>query len=129
MLSLGLKFVINQKDMCSILTTVYTPSHIDVGVLRQKLREKSIIIYEGKGYFKNHVFQVGNIGDLSFTDIQYFLNSLKKVLDSFKPIGELLPVIEQIRMLGVVGIDSQTRKSIPEIEKTSANLLTLKATL
>ena len=129
MLSLGLKFVINQKDMCSILTTVYTPSHIDVGVLRQKLREKSIIIYEGKGYFKNHVFQVGNIGDLSFTDIQYFLNSLKKVLDSFKPIGELLPVIEQIRMLGVVGIDSQIRKSIPEIEKTSANLLTLKATL
>ena len=124
MLSLGLKFVINQKDMCSILTTVYTPSHIDVGVLRQKLREKSIIIYEGKGYFKNHVFQVGNIGDLSFTDIQYFLNSLKKVLDSFKPIGELLPVIEQIRMLGVVGIDSQIRKSIPEIEKTSANLLT-----
>ena len=129
MLRLGLKFVINQKDMCSILTTVYTPSHIDVGVLRQKLREKSIIIYEGKGYFKNHVFQVGNIGDLSFTDIQYFLNSLKKVLDSFKPIRELLPVIEQIKMLGVVGIDSQIQKSIPEIEKTSANLLTLKATL
>jgi len=50
-------------------------------------------------------------------------------LDSFKPIGELLPVIEQIRMLGVVGIDSQIRKSIPKIEKTSANLLTLKATL
>ena len=93
------------------------------------IRRKVIIIYEGKGYFKNHVFQVGNIGDLSFTDIQYFLNSLKKVLDSFKPIGELLPVIEQIRKLGVVGIDSQIQKSIPEIEKTSANLLTLKATL
>ena len=129
MLSLGLKFVINQKDMCSILTTVYTPSHIDVGVLRQKLREKSIIIYEGKGCFKNRAFQVGNIGDLSFTDIQYFLDSLKKVLDSFKPIGEILPIIELVRMLGVVEISSQIQKSTPEIEKISTNLLTSKATL
>ena len=129
MLSLGLKFVINQKDMCSILTTVYTPSHIDVGVLRQKLREKSIIIYEGKGCFKNRAFQVGNIGDLSFTDIQYFLDSLKKVLDSFKPIGEILPIIELVKMLGVVGVGSQIQKSTPVIKKISTNLLTSKGTL
>jgi 2-aminoethylphosphonate-pyruvate transaminase len=83
MLELGLKFLIDQKDMCSILTTVYIPSHIDVGIFRQKLREKSIIIYEGKGCFKNRVFQVGNIGDLSFDDIQFFLDSLREVLQSF----------------------------------------------
>ena len=129
MLSLGLKFVIKQKDMCSILTTVYTPSYIDVGVLRQKLREKSIIIYEGKGCFKNRAFQVGNIGDLSFTDIQYFLDSLKKVLDSFKPIGEILPIIELVKMLGVVGVGSQIQKSTPVIKKISTNLLTSKRAL
>ncbi len=83
MLELGLKFLIDQKDMCSVLTTVYIPSHIDVGIFRQKLREKSIIIYEGKGCFKNRVFQVGNIGDLSFDDIQFFLDSLREVLQSF----------------------------------------------
>jgi 2-aminoethylphosphonate-pyruvate transaminase len=129
MLSLGLKFVINQKDMCSILTTIYTPSHVDVDVLRQKLREKSIIIYEGKGCFKSRAFQVGNIGDLSFTDIQYFLDSLKKVLDSFKPIGEILPIIEPVKILGIVGVGSQIQKSTPVIKKISTNVLTSKATL
>jgi 2-aminoethylphosphonate-pyruvate transaminase len=129
MLSMGLKFVINQKHMCSILTTVYAPSHIDVGVLSQKLREKSIIIYEGKGCFKNRAFQVGNIGDLSFTDIQYFLDSLKKVLDSFKPIGEILPITELVKMLGVVRVGSQIQKSTPVIKKISTNLLTSKGIL
>lgn len=83
MLELGLKFLIGQKDMCSVLTTVYLPSHIDTDIFRQKLREKSIIIYEGKGCFKNRVFQVGNIGDLSFDDIQFFIDSLREVLQSF----------------------------------------------
>jgi 2-aminoethylphosphonate-pyruvate transaminase len=83
MLELGLKFLIDQKDMCSVLTTVYIPSHINVGVFRKKLREKSIIIYEGKGCFKNKVFQIGNIGELSFDEIQFFLDSLRGVLQSF----------------------------------------------
>ncbi len=82
-LNLGLKFLIDQKDMCSVLTTVRVPSHIDVTIFRNKLREKSIIIYEGKGCFKDKVFQVGNIGELSFDDIQYFLNSVGEILLSF----------------------------------------------
>jgi len=83
MLNLGLKFLIDQKDMCSVLTTVKIPSHIDIDTFRLKLREKSIIIYEGKGCFKNKVFQVGNIGELSFDEIQFFLSSLREVLQSF----------------------------------------------
>lgn len=95
MVSLGLKFLIDQKDMCSVLTTVYIPSHIDVTIFRQKLREKSIIIYEGKGCFKGKVFQVGNIGELSFDDIQYFLDCL----------GELLVSFNQVRIKRHVSID------------------------
>jgi 2-aminoethylphosphonate-pyruvate transaminase len=87
MLDLGLKFLLDQKDMCSVLTTVHIPSHIDVTILRQKLREKSIIIYEGKGCFKNKVFQVGNIGELSYDDIQYFLDSMQLILLSFNRVG------------------------------------------
>ena len=88
MLNLGLKFLIDQKDMCSVLTTVNIPIHIDVGIFRQKLREKSIIIYEGKGCFKNRVFQVGNIGELTFVEIQFFLDSLREVLQTDTPIKE-----------------------------------------
>jgi len=87
MSNLGLEFLISQQDMCSVLTTVLIPPHIDVTIFRNKLREKSIIIYEGKGCFKNKVFQVGNIGELSFNEIQYFLNSIGEVLLSFSQIS------------------------------------------
>lgn len=83
MKKLGLKFLIDENDMCSVLTTVYIPEYIEVGVLRQKLREKKIIIYEGKGKFKNKVFQVGNIGELTLSEIQFFLESLQEILQSF----------------------------------------------
>lgn len=86
MQSLGLEFLIKREDMCSVLTTVYLPLHINIGVLRQKLRNKSIIIYEGKGRFKNQVFQVGNIGELSFGDIRYFLACLGKILRRFETV-------------------------------------------
>ncbi|SQD78833.1 pyridoxal-phosphate-dependent aminotransferase family protein [Moritella yayanosii] len=82
-LDLGLKFLIEQKNMCSILTTVCVPLNINVSVLRKELRDRSIIIYEGKGCFKGKVFQVGNIGELSLYEIDYFLTSLKEILNDF----------------------------------------------
>lgn len=90
----GLKFVIDRLDMCSVLTTVYLPSHINVAVFREKLRQKSIIIYEGKGCFKGKAFQIGNIGELSIDDIQYFLDCLEKILSGIdaKPSRLKLPV-------------------------------------
>ncbi|AGI68598.1 2-aminoethylphosphonate--pyruvate transaminase PhnW [Octadecabacter antarcticus 307] len=77
---LNLEFLIDEADMCSILTTVRVPPSISVRDLRDRLREKSIIIYEGKGCFAGKVFQVGNIGELSDYDIRFFLAALKDVL-------------------------------------------------
>ena len=94
---LNLEFVIDEAEMCSVLTTVWVPASVDVGELRARLREKAIIIYEGKGCFAGKVFQVGNIGELSDGDIQYFLATLKGVLlmlqaeaaDLVAPIGPI----------------------------------------
>lgn len=94
MLKCGLTFLIKEEEMCSMLTTVNIPAHIDVTQFRNRLREKSIIIYEGKGCFRGKVFQVGNIGDLSLDDIQFFIDSLNEVLASFIP---LRPVVAPIR--------------------------------
>ena len=80
MRKLNLEFQIDEADMCSILTTVRVPPSVSVRDLRDRLREKSIIIYEGKGCFAGKVFQVGNIGELTDHDIQYFLRSLRDVL-------------------------------------------------
>lgn len=102
MMDLGLKFLIDEENMCSVLTTVHIPSHIDVTIFRQKLREKSIIIYEGKGCFKNKVFQVGNIGELSFADIQFFLDSLENVLRSFERDKiKRIPIIKHNKLMVV----------------------------
>ena len=83
-MGLGLNFLIDEENMCSVLTTVMVPPHVSVSELRQKFREKSIIIYEGKGHLKDKVFQVGNIGELSFKDMEFFLDSLRKILQSYQ---------------------------------------------
>lgn len=77
---LNLEFLIEEADMCSVLTTIRVPASVSVRSLRDRLREKSIIIYEGKGCFAGKVFQVGNIGELSDYDIRFFLAALKDVL-------------------------------------------------
>jgi 2-aminoethylphosphonate-pyruvate transaminase len=84
MSKIGLSFLLDPKDMCSVLTTVFIPPHISIAHFRQKLREKSIIIYEGKGCFKGRVFQVGNIGELSNKDIRFFLAAQKSALKYFE---------------------------------------------
>jgi len=89
---LDLKFLINKEHMCSVLTTVHIPSDVDVTIFKERLRDKKIIIYDGKGPFKNKVFQVGNIGAITPADIDFFLNSLKEVLQTF----EKTPLIETI---------------------------------
>jgi 2-aminoethylphosphonate-pyruvate transaminase len=77
---LNLDFLVDEADMCSILTTVLIPASVSVHDLRARLRDHSIIIYEGKGCFAGKVFQVGNIGELSDDDIRYFLSTLEDVL-------------------------------------------------
>ena len=113
MSALGLKFLIERKDMCSVLTTVLVPLHINVGGLRQKLREKSIIIYEGKGCFKNKVFQVGNIGELSFDDIQFFLTSLKNILLEFDQ-AEIKPIVSPGREASNINHNQKYREDISD---------------
>jgi 2-aminoethylphosphonate-pyruvate transaminase len=79
---MGLEFLIDEEDMSSVLTTVRIPAHADVTTLRRKLRENSILVYEGKGCFKDKVFQVGNIGELGFGDIRFFLHKLSEALST-----------------------------------------------
>jgi len=102
MLALGLIFLIDQEDMSSVLTTVHCPLHITISAFREKLRDKAIIIYEGKGCFKDKVFQVGNIGELSFNDLQFFLDVLKNILHERKKIEtKMLPLIKAHPLLPV----------------------------
>jgi 2-aminoethylphosphonate-pyruvate transaminase len=72
--------------MSSVLTTVFVPPYIDIDVFRQRLREESIIIYEGKGPLKGRVFQIGNIGELSDMDVVCFLGVLRETLNGLRAV-------------------------------------------
>ena len=95
MRKLNLEFEIDEADMCSILTTVRVPPSVSVRDLRDRLRKKSIIIYEGKGCFTGKVFQVGNIGELSKNDIRYFLSTLRDALVTLQ--AEAADVVAPLR--------------------------------
>jgi len=86
MKGMWLKFLINEKNMCNVLTTILVPEYIKVSTIRKKLKEKFIIIYEWKWVFKDKVFQVWNIGELSISEIEFFLLSLKDILDTSRNI-------------------------------------------
>lgn len=81
---LGLKFLLSEKDMSCVLTTVLLPDFLDIESLKMRLKEKNIVIYSGKGPLKDKVFQVGNIGDISHKMIELFLETLKKSLNELK---------------------------------------------
>jgi 2-aminoethylphosphonate-pyruvate transaminase len=82
MTKLGLRFLLERNQMCSVLTTVHLPSNIEFESLQRELRMKSIIIYEGKGPFKGKMFQVGSIGELTHRDVQVFLRALRDSLQN-----------------------------------------------
>jgi 2-aminoethylphosphonate-pyruvate transaminase len=111
---LNLEFLIEETDMCSILTTVRVPLSVSVRDLRDRLREKSIIIYEGKGCFSGKVFQVGNIGELSDYDIRYFLASLKDVLLTLQAEAADLvaPVRPKVASLVMLPTPSRVRPKV-----------------
>ena len=101
MLKLGLNFLLDQKEMSSVLTNVFIPININFKNFRQKLREEMIIIYDCKGCFKGRFFQVGNIGELSNADIRFFLSVQKEALlnyERYQPV-QAISIIDQIPLL------------------------------
>jgi 2-aminoethylphosphonate-pyruvate transaminase len=78
---IGLKALIDEKYMSAVLTTVVLPPHVSFATLQSRLREKHIIVYNGKKEFENKVFQISNIGEMSNDDINYMLEVLNEIFD------------------------------------------------
>lgn len=93
MKKMNLKFLLKSNDMSSVLTTVFLPRNISFDDFCKKLRERNIIVYNGKGPLLGKVFQVGNIGELNYQTVSYFLQSLRHVL---KELGHLKKPFKKI---------------------------------
>lgn len=77
---IGTKFLIEEKDMSSVLTTLFPPEGFTVKKIMDELRKNNIIVYNGKGPYKDKLFQVANIGDLKDKDINYFIKVFKRII-------------------------------------------------
>lgn len=88
--AMNLKFLIDEKYMSNVLTTVVCPAYTTVAEVQEKLKEKKIIIYAGKGELKEKVFQIANIGEIKKSDIHYLIKNLREI---FRPA--LLPNMEK----------------------------------
>lgn len=87
MKKLGLKFLIEERYMSNMLTTVLSP--FDVNILQAKLKERGYIIYKGKGPLEKKVFQISNIGQITVSEMFAFLEELRNVLDELTGVSEV----------------------------------------
>ena len=79
---LGFTFLLDElgeSAMSSVLTAVMVPNYLSADQLKQKLKERRIVIYNGKGPLEGKVFQVANIGELTKPDLLYFLHTIEKI--------------------------------------------------
>ncbi len=83
MKEMGFEFLLS-KNTSRVVTSVYLPKGMSFIKLQVFLRKKRIIVYNGKGPFKDKIFQVGHIGELSMKDAKYFLASLKEFVEDKK---------------------------------------------
>lgn len=79
--NMGLSFLLDEKNMSSVLTTIKLPNSVEFEKLKSCLRERNIIVYNGKGPLLNKVFQVGNIGSINKDNVEFFLKNLHEVLE------------------------------------------------
>lgn len=66
--------------LSSVLTTLRLPEGMSWTELQEKLRQKNIVMYGGKGPLIKTHFQVSNIGDLSDEDMEYCMTSLRSII-------------------------------------------------
>jgi 2-aminoethylphosphonate-pyruvate transaminase len=77
---IGLTYTDYGIETSHVITCVAMPVGLEFNFLNKSLKEKGIIIYNGKGVLKNKIFQIGHIGALSKSDVTYALKVIKMVV-------------------------------------------------
>ncbi len=100
---LGFEFLIDESEMCSMLTTVKVPEFIRIESLKDNLRQQNIIVYNGKGPLKDKFFQIANIGNIKPKDVDYLLKTLESImapfrLTKFKDVNVISRMIDEKRL-------------------------------
>jgi 2-aminoethylphosphonate-pyruvate transaminase len=67
-----------------VITCVTLPEFLHFATLAARLKEKGIVIYNGKGPLRDKLFQIGHIGALKKEDTLYALHQLDKLMTELR---------------------------------------------
>ncbi len=124
---MGFQFLIDEASMSNTLTTVKLPEFLDITTLQRYLKSKGIIVYNGKGPFKDKVFQVANIGEVNKLDIMIFLDVMKTLIQTLtlqpalvRKTKKILPYAKAEALLPNKSVNMPQQKGLP-FRQLSAN--------
>ena len=81
---LGLSYASYEGATSQVITCVTLPEFLHFATLAARLKEKGIVIYNGKGPLKDKLFQIGHIGALKKEDTLYALHQLDKLMTELR---------------------------------------------
>lgn len=82
LLELGFSFVPENPFLADTLSVARYPEGIDDGAFRKTYAENGVIVAGGLGSMAGKVFRMGHMGNLSFSQVYFALEALKKTLAS-----------------------------------------------
>lgn len=80
--AMGLQFSDYSKNTSKVITCVTLPPSLTFDRLAMQLKQRGIVIYNGKGPLKDKIFQIGHIGALRKQDTPYALKHIKRIYSS-----------------------------------------------
>ncbi len=79
---LGFELLLLPKEMQSnIVTAIKMPEKMNYWQVHDKLKERGITIYSGKGVLDHRKFRVATLGHINEEDVGWFLKNLKKIME------------------------------------------------
>ena len=82
LLEFGFSFVPDDPYLADTLSVVRYPEGVGDEIFRKTLAENGVIVAGGLGHLAGKVFRIGHMGNLSFSQVNFALDALKKTLAS-----------------------------------------------
>jgi aspartate aminotransferase-like enzyme len=72
------------REFSPTLTGIATPSGVDPQEIRQKMRDRGILIARGIGPYRDSAVRIGHMGDIRLSDVERTLDALGDVLTELR---------------------------------------------
>ncbi len=91
LLEFGFSFVPQDPYLADTLSVVCYPDEVEDGIFRKRLFENGVVVAGGIGNYAGKVFRMGHMGNLSFSQVYFAMEAVKKTLISLGSLGRSNP--------------------------------------